>query len=103
MHTKRLTQQVVERLEPKAAEYVEWCPKLRGFGCRVRPTGHKSFLAMYRVGGRSAKSRKVTIGTYGKITTEEARKAASKILACPASAPMRQIQRIEEGMISGSS
>jgi len=54
---------------------------LAGFGCRVRPTGSKSFIAQYRVGGRNSPTRKVTVGTYGKLTVEEAREAARAILA----------------------
>jgi len=81
MANKRLTKQVVDSLQPKEADYVEWCGKLSGFGCRVRPTGTKSFIAQYRVGGRNSPTRKVTIGTYGKLTVEEAREAALKVLA----------------------
>ena len=73
MSAKRLTKQVVDALQPGASEYVQWCGKLPGFGCRVRPSGHKSFIAMYRAGGRNTTPRKVTIGAYGKITVEEAR------------------------------
>ena len=71
----------MDRLRPKATEYVEWCGKLPGFGCRVRPSGTKSFIAQYRLGGRSSPVRKVTIGTYKKLTVEVARKTASKVLA----------------------
>jgi hypothetical protein len=42
-------------------EAERWCGKLPGFGCRVRATGHKSFIVMYRAGGRNATPRKVTI------------------------------------------
>ncbi|MDP3659224.1 site-specific integrase [Phenylobacterium sp.] len=81
MATKRLTKDVVEELEPRATDYVVWCGKLPGFGCRVRPTGAKSFIAQYRVGGRNTPVRKVTIGSYGKLTVDAARKAASEVLA----------------------
>src|ERR1700719_2935984 len=81
MTSKRLTKTVVDALRPNGQDYVEWCGKLRGFGCRVRPSGHKSFIAMYRAGGRNSAARKVTIGAYGKITVEEARAEAAKILA----------------------
>jgi integrase len=36
---------------------------------------------MYRTGGRNSVTRKVTIGAYGKLTVEEARAEAAKILA----------------------
>lgn len=81
MTIKRLTKQVVDALEIREKDYVEWCGKLSGFGCRVRPTGSKSFVAQYRVGGRNSPVRKVTVGAYGKLTVEEAREAAAKILA----------------------
>lgn len=78
---RKLTKSVVEGLEVKPKDYVVWCAKLPGFGCRVRPSGSKSFIAFYRVGGRNAAVRKVTIGAFGKVTVEEARKAATEILA----------------------
>ena len=81
MSAKRLTKQVVDALQPGAVDYVQWCGKLPGFGCRVRPSGRKSLIAMYRAGGRNTTPRKVTIGAFGKITVEEARIEAGKILA----------------------
>ena len=81
MAMKRLTKDVVDDAEPRAVDYVVWCGKLPGFGCRVRPTGVKSFIAQYRVGGRNTPVRKVTIGTFGKLTVDAARKAAIEILA----------------------
>ncbi len=81
MTVKRLTKQVIDALVPRHADYVEWCGKLPGFGCRVRPSGRKSFITQYRVGGRKTTTRKVTIGAYGKLTVEQAREEAVKILA----------------------
>jgi hypothetical protein len=66
MTARRLTKQIVDALTPRDTDYVEWCGKLRGFGCRVRPSGRKAFICQYRVGGRNAPLRKVTIGGYGK-------------------------------------
>ena len=81
MPKPRLTKQVVDGLPATGKDYVEWCGKLSGFGCRVRGNGHKTFVVMYRAGGRNAVPRKVTIGTYGKLTVDQARVEASKILA----------------------
>lgn len=81
MPKPRLTKQVVDSLPATGKDYVEWCGKLSGFGCRVRGNGHKTFIVMYRAGGRNAVPRKVTIGTYGKLTVDQARVEASKILA----------------------
>ena len=81
MTPRRLTKQIIDTLLPEAKDYVVWCGKLPGFGCRVRPSGHKSFIVMYRAGGRNATPRKVTIGAYGKLTVDQAREEAGKILA----------------------
>jgi integrase len=77
----RLTKQVVDALSARATDYVHWDGVLKGFGVRVRPSGVKSFIAQYRVGGRKTPVRKVTIGTYGKLTVDEARDEARKVLA----------------------
>ncbi len=81
MSAKRLSKEVIDGLETKASDYVQWCGKLAGFGCRVRPSGAKSFIVQYRVGGRNTPVRKITIGAFGKLTVEAARKSASEILA----------------------
>ncbi len=81
MNTHRLTKTSVERAEPSDKDYLIWCGKLRGFGCRVWPGGKKTFTAQYRVGGRNGRERKKTLGTYGVLTVEQARKEAEKYLA----------------------
>lgn len=81
MTKRRLTKKVVDGLVAKDRDYVEWCASLPGFGCRVRTSGTKSFITQYRIGGRNARVRKVTIGSYGKLTVEEARSMATEVLA----------------------
>ena len=81
MAGRKLTKTIVDGLESRTSDYVEWCGVLKGFGCRIRPSGSKTFIAQYRVGGRNSPVRKVTIGTHGKLTVEQARDAASKVLA----------------------
>ena len=80
MGAARLTKDAIDDLPKRSTDYVAWCGDLPGFGCRVRPTGAKSFIAQYRLGGRNTPVRKVTLGAYGKLTVDEARKAARKIL-----------------------
>lgn len=77
----RITKTIVDSLQAKETEYVRWDGELKGFGVRVRPSGAKSFVALYRTGGRNSPLRKVTVGTVGKLTAAQARIAAAKILA----------------------
>ena len=48
-------------------------------------TGTKTFIAKYRAngGGRTASQRVVTIGRFGTLTADQARKQAKKILEAP--------------------
>ena len=78
---KRLTKTLIDASKPTDKDYVVWCADLSGFGCRIRKTGTKSFIAQYRVGGRNSPARKVTLGAYGKLTVDQARKAAAEVLA----------------------
>lgn len=52
-----------------------WDDQLPGFGCRVYPSGKKSFVLSYRIAGQK---KLLTIGQYGKLTVEQAGKQALK-------------------------
>jgi Arm DNA-binding domain len=62
----RITKRVVDGLKPDGRDFVKWDSELTGFGARVRPSGAKSFVAVYRTGGRNSPLRKVTIGAVSK-------------------------------------
>lgn len=50
-----------------------WDDQLPGFGVRVYPTGRKSFVLAYRANGRK---RFLTLGNFGRLTADEARRLA---------------------------
>ncbi len=56
--------------------------KLTGFGCRVQPSGTKSFIVNYRAGdgGRKAPNKRVVVGRYGRVTPDRARRLAQEML-----------------------
>src|SRR5205814_755354 len=55
--------------------------ELAGFGVRATPGG-RAFFVQYRAGtGRTAPKRRVSLGQYGAVTLEQARKLAREILA----------------------
>jgi integrase len=85
MAGQRITKRVVDSLKITSGEYAIWDAQLPGFGVRVRPTGAKSYVVLYRAGsGRGAPQRRFTIGAVGKITPEEARTLAQGILGAVA-------------------
>ena len=78
----RITIKAVTAAKPGEREYFLWDADLLGFGIRVLPSGVKSYVVQYRSGpGRSAPTRRITIGKHGKLTPDEARKLARKIIA----------------------
>ena len=64
----KLTDFQMKNLKPKPERYEVWEEKT-GFGVRVTPKGKKTFIYMYRFGG---KARRLTLGAYPKISLAEA-------------------------------
>lgn len=82
MAGQRITKRLVDSLEPREAEFTTWDRDLTGFGVRVRPTGAKTYIVAYRAGrGRSAPYRRQTIGAANKLSPDQARQEAERILA----------------------
>jgi integrase len=81
----KLTDRVVSASKAEPQRYVVWDTEKKGFGLRVEPSGHKSFIVRYRTngGGRSAPRRQMKIdGASGTVlTADAARKVANRILA----------------------
>jgi integrase len=75
----KLTQRAVGAATVAKGELFLWDDELPGFGLRVKASGAKSFLVQYR--NANARSRRLTLGRYGVLTVEEARKAAKLALA----------------------
>jgi integrase len=78
----KVTKKLVDDAQPGAREFTLWDSELKGFGLRVRPSGARSYVVVYRRAGegRRAPVRRMTIGAAGKITPDEARRAAKRIL-----------------------
>ncbi|QQS10733.1 MAG: site-specific integrase [Rhodospirillales bacterium] len=76
----RLTKRSIDAARPGPREVVLWDGEIRGFGLRIRPSGVRSFVYVYRPGGgRASPKRRVTIGSHGEITLEDARLKAKKL------------------------
>src|SRR5215469_2868540 len=78
----RITKRFVDTLKGGAREYFRWDADLLGFGVRVQPSGTKAYIVKYRAGsGRTAPTRRMTLGSVGKLTPDQARNLAKKALS----------------------
>lgn len=62
-------------LSEEGRDFIIWDSNLTGFGVRVKPSGRKSYLYKYR--SEDGTQRKVTVGSHGQITLEQARRLAA--------------------------
>jgi len=72
----RLTASKIAALRPKPNRYRVWDSEIQGFHVRISPKGRKTFVLTYRYEGFV---KEITIGTYGNLTIEEARRLAKKL------------------------
>lgn len=70
----KLTKSVIDAANPRVGAYFVWCSELPGFGVRVFPTGKKAFYTDYY--NSDGRRKRMSIGPYGKLTVDEARRLA---------------------------
>ena len=90
----RLSKRAIDAADPANDRYVLWDTELKGFGLRVTPNGVKTFIVRYRAGGgRSGTLRQVTLGRYGALTPDQARRLALQTLGAVSSGsdPAREL------------
>ena len=77
-----LTKRLIDASTPEDGKEIRlWDDDPRGFGVRIKPSGVKTFFVQYRSPVTFKKAR-LTIGQYGRLTLDEARREARKILGC---------------------
>jgi integrase len=81
MATARITKRTVDALKPTTRDEYLWDRDLAGFGVKVTPADRKVYLVQYRRGGGSHVTRRVTLGTHGPLTAEQARIEARRVLS----------------------
>ena len=81
MPTGRITKSAVDSMCVGARDVFLWDAELKGFGLRTTPTGAKSYVLQYRMGGREAPSRRYTIGRHGSPWTPQTARTEAERLA----------------------
>ena len=77
----KLTKSAIDALPILSKDVVYWDANCPGFGVKVTPKGRKVFVVLYRTAGAGSRLRKYTIGTYGRVTLNQARVTAQKVFA----------------------
>lgn len=81
MATGKITKRSVDALKAGKSDQFLWDTERKGFGFKRTPSGRGVFLIQYRLhGGRSAKTKRFTIGPMGTWTPESAGKEAERLL-----------------------
>lgn len=70
-----LTEESVATAPHRSAEYTIWSEIVPGFGLRIRPTGVKTYIVMFRINGRSTQG-KITLGKPGNLPLDLAKRLA---------------------------
>lgn len=74
----KLSKPLIAALNPTDQDVVVWDSSLPGFGLRAKASGVKTFVIQYR--NRSGRSRRLSLGNLGKVTLDQARKEAVKLM-----------------------
>lgn len=75
----KLTKGYVDRVKPGSKDELHWDTELKGFGLRVATGGKLTFVVQGRVNG-SGKEARLTVGSYGVFTPDQARDVAREHL-----------------------
>ncbi len=85
MPTGHISKRSVDARKPESKDSYLWDDELSGFGLKVTPAGLKVYRVQNRLGGRKGRVRRVTIGVHGRVTPEQARVEAKRLLGMVAS------------------
>jgi integrase len=84
--TLKLTKRSIDAILPATKPAIHYDSELTGFCLKVLPTGAKRWCVEYRsgAGGRSVGKTRMVLGSTSKLTPDQARQSAAKILAAVA-------------------
>jgi hypothetical protein len=73
-----LSDEIAATAPPRRAEYTIWSQAVPGLGLRVRPSGVRTYIVMFRIGGRGPQG-KITLGAPGNLSLDTAKRLAREI------------------------
>lgn len=74
----KLIKSLIDNSLSKGKDYIVWDNEIKGFGCRILPSGKKTYVFHYRA-PLTKKSSYVKIGIHGNLTVDEARTKAKRL------------------------
>jgi len=105
----RITKQYVNSLQPAGKDEFHWDKLLPGFGVRVQRSGASAYVVKYRAGadglrGRQVLPKRVTLGSTAKLTPDDARMLAKKLLGQVANGadPAKERRRAKDAAAASS-
>ena len=91
---QKLTEATVANAKPPTVgKLMLWDALLPGFGLRITDKGSKSWVVMYRLGGREAARQRLTLGKYPALSLAKARDEARSALGDAAKGMMPALAR----------
>lgn len=70
-----LTEEIALSAPARSTEYTVWSEAIAGFGVRVRPSGVRTYVVMFRIGGRGPQC-KISLGKPGILSFDLAKRLA---------------------------
>ncbi len=75
----KFTKTFIDSIVSTAKDQLVWDSGIAGFGLKTTPTGRKVFVLQHHRSGRKTPARRYTIGAYGQLTLDQARKEAIRL------------------------
>jgi len=77
----RITPASTKALKPQGRDRFLWDTELAGFGLKITPSGKRTYVYQYRIGGRSDPTRRITLGSEEDgMTAAKARARAVELV-----------------------
>jgi hypothetical protein len=92
----KLTRELIEGLEYRGGQDIQWDSEVPGFGVRINPNGSKRYvIGLDTIGKKFLR----VIGSYPELDAERARKAALRLLADLKALRAKGTEAIKHGAI----